>query len=348
MDDPIITFNPNLELLPPEDIGKLQELAHAVETYRIVATAVELGVFDALDEPKTSDELADRLGLQKKITGKFCNALVASGFMQQIDGHFAPTDSSRAFFRKKSPFYQGNLINLWNTTRNDRWSHLSEIIRNGPEGYEDGLHGVFDAGFVHAMAEGAVRGSLQKTIEFMKNYPGFRNVKTMLDLGGGHGLYSIAFTQMNPGLFSTVLDLPSVVKQVTSPMISTYHADRVTAIPGDFTKDNLGPGYDMVFASDVLYREKTQMDAILGRVHSSLNNDGIFISKHWHIDDIVRDATAVYFDLMFSLAEDTDRVYSSAEFSRTLESNGFEIEKVHDLNTPFHPSRIIVSRKVAR
>ncbi|MFA5269168.1 MAG: methyltransferase [Methanoregula sp.] len=347
MDELKITRNPNLESLPPADAGKLQEIAHAFETYRLIATAVELGIFDTLDEPKTSDELAENLGLKNKITGKFCNALVASGFMQQTENRFMPTNISRAFLQKKSPFYQGNLINLWSTTRNDRWSRLTEIIRQGPEGYASGLTGVFDARFVHAMAEGAMRGSLQNTIGFMKDYPGFWKAKNMLDLGGGHGLYSIAFTRLNPDISTTILDLPPVVEQVTSPMISLYNADRVTTIPGDFTKDNLGSDYDMVFASDVLYREKTQLDAILGRIHSSLTNDGVFISKHWHIDDMVRDATAVYFDLMFSLAEDTDRVYSSADFSKILESNGFEIEKEHDLNTPFHPSRIIVSRKVA-
>ena len=336
----------DLESFPPADAGKLQELAQAVETFHLVASAVELGIFDCLDDQKTPDELAETTGLQKNLTKKFCNALVASGFLQQNGTGYAASGFTKTFLTKKSPFYQGNMIGLLKKTRNERWSRLSEVMKKGPAGFDGGMNSVFDERFIYAMAEGAMRGSLQKTIGFMKRYPGFWKARTLLDLGGGHGLYSIAFTRVNPALRSTILDLPPVVSSVTEPMISRYNAERVTAIPGDFTKDDLGSGYDMIFASDVLYREKKQLDAILGRIHSSLANDGVFISKHWHIDDIVRDATAVYFDLMFSLAEDIDRIYSSGDFSKILESNGFEVETRYDLDTPFHPSRIIVSRKV--
>ncbi|MHC1626689.1 MAG: hypothetical protein ACXQTN_05070, partial [Methanoculleaceae archaeon] len=123
-------------------------------------------------------------------------------------------------------------------------------------------------------------------------------------------------------------------------------ADRVTAVPGDFTQDELGEGYDLVFASDVLYRPRESLDPVLGRIHSSLKNDGLFISKHWHIDDLSQDITAVYFDLMFSITEEADRLYSTEEFSKILEHHDFSIEEVHDFNHWFHPSRMIIARKV--
>ncbi len=339
-------LQPDLESFPPADCGKLQELARAVETFHLVVSAAELGVFDCLDEPKKPDELAETIGLQKNLTKKFCNSLVASGFLEQNGTDYVPSEFTKTFLTKKSPFYQGNMLGLLKKTRNERWSNLTEVMKKGPVGFDGGINRVFDEQFIYAMAEGAMRGSLQKTIGFMKNYPGFLRARSLLDLGGGHGLYSIAFTRVHPDLQATIFDLPPVVERVINPMISRYNAERVTAIPGDFTKDALGSEYDMIFASDVLYRERNQLDAILGRIHSGLANDGILVSKHWHIDDIVRDATAVNFDLMFSLAEDSDRIYSSRDFSEVLGSNGFEVETRYDLDTPFHPSRIIISRKV--
>jgi len=85
---------------------------------------------------------------------------------------------------------------------------------------------------------------------------------------------------------------------------------------------------------------------ILNKIHTSLVDEGFFVSKHWHIDDYERDLTAVYFDLMFSITEEQERLYSTGDFLNILESVGFSIERVHVLNNTSHSSRIIIAKKV--
>jgi predicted nicotinamide N-methyase len=332
--------------LPPADAGKLHELAQSVETFQLLASVLQWGFFDALETPKDAEELAEELGLNRVITRKCCDALAGSGYLLHREGRYALSDLSKTFLLKSSPYYQGDLIGLLKKTRIERWGRISEALESGPVGFGRNFESVFDASFIHAMAQGAVRGSLQKTIEILRGHQEFMNARRLLDLGGGHALYSIAFAQLNPSLDVRVLDLPPVVEAVTRQNISAYQADRVTAAPGDFTQDDLGEGYDVVFASDVLYRPRESLGSILDRIHSSLNDNGLFISKHWHIDDPVKDITAVYFDLMFSITEEAERIYSTEEFSKLLESHGFSIEEAHSFGHQFHPSRMIIARKV--
>ena len=336
----------DLSQMPPVDAGKLHELAQSVEAFQLLTSALQLGFFDALEIPRDAEELADELGLNNVITEKCCNALASSGFLLHKDGRYSLSDLSKTFLLRSSPYYQGDLIGLLRKTRIERWGRIIEALQNGPVDFGRDSNSVFDANFVHAMAQGAARGGLQKTIEILHGCQEFINARTLLDLGGGHALYSIAFAQLNPSLDVRVFDLPPVVENVTRQNISAYRADRVTAIPGDFTQDDLGEGYDIIFASDILYRPRESLGFILDRIHSSLKDNGLFISKHWHIDDLSQDITAVYFDLMFSLTDDADRLYSTEGFSKILESHGFSIEEVHNFNHRFHPSRMIIARKV--
>ncbi|WP_305513231.1 hypothetical protein [Methanobrevibacter sp. V14] len=48
------------------------------------------------------------------------------------------------------------------------------------------------------MAEDAVSGELQETLNIVKKYDEFKDSKTLLDIGGGHGLYAIGFKKLNP------------------------------------------------------------------------------------------------------------------------------------------------------
>ncbi|MDD4254852.1 MAG: methyltransferase [Methanofollis sp.] len=226
------------------------------------------------------------------------------------------------------------------------WNRLPEIMKEGPARQEWDRENFFNEEFISAMAEGALGGSLQRTAELMKNDPAFMDAKNMLDLGGGHALYSIAFTRMSPGLHATVMDLPHVVERVTNPTIARHHADRVTTLSGDFTTDSLGSDYDLIFASDVLYGGREQVTHMLRRIHAALGDSGTFVSKHLHIDDIGEDAAAVFFDLMFSLTEEEERIYSTDTFCDMLKASDFAVERVYRPGAADPSSRIIRARKI--
>lgn len=330
--------------LPEADSQEIRDTARAVEIFCVLASATELGIFDKLQEPKSSQELAEEYGFHTGLTEKLCSALVATGFLTKNDGVYVPSLKAKRFLMTDSPFYQGNLIRLLRKTREERWGRLSEAVRSGPVGFAMDAS-VFDNSFIFAMAESAVCGTLQNTLEILKDSPDFLTARKCLDLGGGHGLYSIGFIGINPNLEAFVFDLPQVIEGVTEEVVSGYNG-RIKTISGDLTEDELGDDYDFVFVSDVLYRPEEELHVILTKIHSCLKDQGLLISKHYHIDDPVADSDAVYFDLMFSISDYAERICSTEKFSQLLNGSGFSLVQVENICDSSNPSKIIIARKV--
>ena len=55
---------------------------------------------------------------------------------------------------------------------------------------------------------------------------------------------------------------------------------RVEVLGGDYFQDSIGEGYDLVLASDNLYYDKDETDAIVKKIFDALNPSGVFISFH--------------------------------------------------------------------
>lgn len=98
------------------------------------------------------------------------------------------------------------------------------------------------------MAESAKCGALQETVRVVLENVDFKKVRRLLDLGGGHGLYSIAFAKKNEDIQAFVFDLPPVTEK-TKQFIEKYNVSNVNLIPGDFFKDEIGNNYDLIFSS---------------------------------------------------------------------------------------------------
>ena len=105
---------------------------------------------------------------------------------------------------------------------------------------------------------------------------GFRNKFDLViaSMGGGHGLYSIAFAKMNEQLKAFVFDLPPVTIK-TKQYIEKYGASNVDVIPGDFFKDELGTGYDLIFSS---FNPGGKAPELIPKIASALNYGGVFVT----------------------------------------------------------------------
>ena len=275
------------------------------------------------------------------------NSLTATGLLTKKELFYSNTPLSGAYLVKDEPFYQGNLLNLIKKIRHERWSRLNQFLRESPIQPEKRLEKVFDKSFILAMAEGAMRGGLHNTLEVISSLPEFVNAKRLLDIGGGHGLYAIAFSQANPELQSFIFDLPPMI-DVALEFIARYEIeDRVHTTSGDFTKDDWGNNYDIIFASDALYKPNKLLLPILKKIKDALNTKGLFVVKQWTIDnERTSPTTTVLWDLMVSLiGHFPSYTYTDEEFSNVLKETGFKEIKLFDISTPSKPSKIFVAKK---
>jgi len=337
------------ELMPEIPSEPLDKMARGYEISQLLFTAIEYDLFTMLAEEKTAHEISKEIETDPVMTEKFLNGLTAVGLLAKRDGRYSNTPLADTFLVRGKPFYQGNLIKLVARGCQD-WLRLGQAVKEGAALQAEArrVEAVFDRSFILAMAEGAVRGTLQQTVETVSKLPEFAGTKRLLDLGGGHGLYAMSLAQKKPDLEAIIFDLPHVA-EVTRDFISRYGMqERVKVVAGDFNRDELGDGYDLVLASDVFHRPKEMVAGVIRKIFDSLNDGGIFVLKQWVLNDEgTGPLTAVLFDLKLSISGNRHYLFTVIESVALLREGGFYDIQVIDISIPAKPSTLIVGKKKA-
>ena len=261
-----------------ENVEFLDATVSGYQAYRILSAALELGLFDWLSEhgPAIRHDIT-ALGIDGMFTRSLLTALADMGYVTFDENMCANTCIAEELLVSTSPTYQGDLI-LAAGRETSSWSNLAATLRNGTDTQKVGLRPTPD--HLRAVAQRCTRGELQHVVSQVVRSPGFRDARSMLDIGGGHGLYAIALCQENPDLQACVFDQPHVVP-LTREYINRYGlSGRISAREGDILVDDPGRGYDVIVISHLLYKFRDRLTDILGRVTESLAPGGLLVLNH--------------------------------------------------------------------
>ncbi len=262
---------------PSISVEPLYELLNACsKSYKLFCTicaAVEAGLFDRLAASKEVPELSAVLGSDPGLIRAICEVLEECRLLKKADGAYQNSAVSDLYLRTDSSFCQHEVL------RNLQsgfvlWGKLGDVLARGPIRVHE--EAFFRDNLVHSLAAEALTSELPKTVAIIADLPEFSRVRRLLDLGGGHGLYALALTRLNPDLQAYIFDFQSVLKD-TKTCLQAFAAERVTLIPGNLFRDDFGTGYDLVFFS---YSPGGKNPTLVPRIQSSLNEGGLFISKH--------------------------------------------------------------------
>ena len=332
---------------PKTGFEPISQMIRGYQLTQVLSTAMRHGIFSILDKPKSASILAEEISTDPTITEKLLEVLVSLELISKVDGGYLNTDMVRSFFVKDSIFYQGDMI-YFMVDSYPLWSKLDQALKNGhPDNSGKGKReDTFDKRFIMASAEACIRGTLQDTVEVIAGLPEFKDAKLLLDLGGGHGLYSIAFAQRNPSLEAVVFDLPKVV-EISRGFIKDYGMEtRVNVMEGDYLKDDLGSGYDLIFTSHSLfYQPRETLEGSLKKVYNALKDKGVLVINHWIRQKNKNSVVSSLWDLRLTLFGSPHYLYSKEEYLDLLRKCGFVEKDIIHLPTSSNPTVIIVARK---
>jgi len=175
--------------------------------------------------------------------------------------------------------------------------------------------------FTHAMYGVSVGPAvaLAKAFDFSKYH-------TLVDVGGGSGVYAIKIAQANPGISATIVDLPSVC-DVASEYIRRFNLqDRVKTEALDFFKQDIPGGYDIALLSHIIHDWSEEKDiALLKNISKSLRSGGAVIASEWLLDDEKTGPVVPALMGMNMLIEtEGGRNYSFKEISKMMTAAGFD------------------------
>lgn len=97
----------------------------------------------------------------------------------------------------------------------------------------------------------------------------------LLDVGGGHGLYSVELCRRHPDLSATVFDRPAALDVAREEIAAAGLGDRVDVRGGDYETDDLGSGYDLALVFNVTHaHDPAETVALFERVADALAPGG--------------------------------------------------------------------------
>lgn len=218
------------------DSVRLQNIAQGYGQSAALMAAVELGIFTAISGgAETIDRIATAVDIHPVNAERLVTMLTAMDLVRRSsDGRYSNAEDAEKFLVKGSKAYAGPWM-LFTKPNWDEWGKLSDHLRVkelavlGPiENFT-----VEDARAYHKATYSIGMGAGRR----FSRHVDMADRTKVLDLGGGSGAYCINAVKAYPHLRAVVLDLPPVVEVAREFIAENGAADKVEAIPGDFTRD---------------------------------------------------------------------------------------------------------------
>lgn len=245
---------------------------------QVLRAYVEGGLFDILkDGPLSAADIAARMALSESAALTLLRAgrpLMLSEeaapdqwMLGEQGAVFAHNAGVQAMVRHHRLLY-ADLADPIGLLRRDR-REPTELSRFWT--YAGALHGATERGEQTAEYSELMAASQHFVADEVLASVSFKDVRRLLDVGGGHGAFLKAIGTAWPHLELGLFDLPEVVETGGPALAEQVGAARVTAHPGNFFKDSIPQGYDMVSLIRILHdHDDAPAQALLANIRASL------------------------------------------------------------------------------
>lgn len=287
-----------------------------------INAAGELGLFQVLaDGPRSIPELASATGASENGVGLLVEALAAVGYLERTDGVYANGATARAWLTPASRVDFTPLL-LWAPVTWHLLEDLGRVVRDGgpkPTLYEY-LRDRPDLGRILSRYMRALAQLAAEPVAQAVAVP--ETARRLLDFGGSHGLFNMAFCRRHPELEAVVFDLSTSVAETGETIAAEGLSDRVTVQHGDYLADEIGRNYDIVLCSSLLHNHTRDDSRRLLAKAADAPNPGGLIVVHEFLRSEPPDAFNALYSLLFFLYSGT-RNYSFEEIAGWLQEAGF-------------------------
>jgi hypothetical protein len=204
-----------------------------------VSCLAQLGIPDLVEAaPKSSEELAKQIGADPEALYRLMRATASVGVLSEgPDGKFSQTPMSTILRSNATPSLRAFAIMGGREWHGRGWSHLEYCVRTGKQALDHicGAH-IFDFLRLNPL-EGEIFHDAMTEISMIDSPAvaeayNFDGIRSIADVGGGHGLLLATILNRNPNLRGTLYDMPHVVEGAKNGPLKPV-LDRCTLASGD-------------------------------------------------------------------------------------------------------------------
>lgn len=319
----------------------LDEFRAAQLSHLLVAAATEFDVGQALcDAPRTFAELRQQLNLAERPAIVLLTGLRSMGLIDVEGPLIRLTDYGREKLSPESPFHLCGYVGL-GAFSGDVRQMIECLQRDHPAG---GVSFVYhDEGRPSALDDPATAGVLARAMAdrarsiapFLAEAVDLSGAQTLVDVGGGHGLYSYALLEKHPRLQAFIVDRAPALQVAREYATLLGVEDRVQLVPGNVHTIDLEQTPDVVLIANLLHDySAADAEAIVRHFAAALAPGGRMLVLDAFLDSVPEGAppispgpreVAAYSALLFSICE--GRCYRLDEVQRWLRNAGLRVEE---------------------
>ncbi|RLB05611.1 MAG: hypothetical protein DRG59_08845 [Deltaproteobacteria bacterium] len=150
--------------------------------------------------------------------------------------------------------------------------------------------------------------------------------KKLLDVGGASGTYTVAFLKASPKLHATLFDLPDVIEIAREKLQDTEFWPRINLVAGDFYKDPLPEGHDLVFLSAIIHQNSLeQNEEVFKKAYDALIPGGRIVIRDYVMNETkTAPPGGAIFAVNMLVNTPGGNTYSFSEIKNALERSGFK------------------------
>src|SRR5437763_9503075 len=308
---------------------------------RCVYILAKLGIADLIkDESKSVDELATVTGSHAPSLFRVLRALAAVGIISQDDqNRFGATLLSDTLRSDVSGSIRAFAMTELGEEHYPAWGELLYSVRTGGIAFDKAFgEPVWEFFAKHPdnakIFNDAMSGMTAQANEALHAAYDFAGIKTIVDVGGGHGGLITSILERNPQMRGILFDSRQVIEGAKSFVKESEVADRCELIGGDFF-ESVPTGGDAIILKWIIHDwNDDQSVTILKNCHRALPANGKLIL----VEAVVPAGSERHFSKFIDLnmlVMTGGRERTEEEFRRLYEASGFHLSRVVPSESPF-------------
>ncbi len=322
---------------------------------KVLVTACELGVFDALDKQSlTLESLAERLQCDPQGLQLLLQLLISAGYVRLRQGKYRNTRVAQRWLASSSPSSVAPYI-IHSPDIVAIWDHLPQVVRENRQAmrmpYEEDAAKPEMAAALARHYAGLASLAMVLGGEVVRRAHIPTHATHMLDVGGSHAAYSVLFCRKYPQLHATILDIEPGIEAGKHTAKQKGMEDCISFLCADIVKENfaaeLSSSFDVALYFHIAHLLPPEINAaVLAKVAKTLKPGGVLVFVDQVIDQTPRLSLAALMVQFMALTMTTvgGTCYPFATVKGWLEQAGMSNVRSHRLLTP--GATMITAKKV--
>lgn len=320
---------------------EVYEKAQGFWISRAVVAACELNLAEhLLTGPKGIRELSVLTNTDEDNLYRLMRMLAGEGIFREVQGHiFANTRLSRALMEGEGSM-KHLILHQFCETNQKLFSVFTDVVHTG-ESYTRKIYGKSIFQFLEdnpgknviynkAMDDSAGMISLA----ILSSYR-FKGIRTLVDVGGGHGIVLANILRKHPHMKGVLFDQPHVVAPAEEVIAGFGVSDRLKIMPGDFF-EGIPTGGDAYFMKNILHAFNDEdCQAMLKRVRDAMAPGAKLLVVETIITPDNRPSLGKRLDLLMMVGTEGGKERTKEEFTELLGVSGFRIKRFIRTVAPF-------------